>query len=88
MRALESKPAQAQLNVGILHEQIPQQSRTMILDHDDDRALVDRQIGFGEPVGVLAEGVGKTETAPQPVADNVHRNNVWRDLPLRAHRGS
>lgn len=71
MRALKSEPTQSDLHIGVLHEKIPQQTRAVIFDHRDDRSLVDCKIGMGEPIGVLAERIGKTKTTPKPVAEPI-----------------
>ena len=50
------------------HEQPPHEAAAEILDHDDDRPLVDREIGFRDPVLLRAEGVPEPVFAPEPPA--------------------
>ena len=43
----------------------------MVLDHHDDRALVDREIGFGVPAPGQIERVLEAVLAPDPIAEVV-----------------
>jgi hypothetical protein len=55
-------------DIGIGHEQLPQKSGPVILNHDHDRPLIDRKIRACIPVMGLAERIGEAEAAPNPVA--------------------
>src|SRR5688572_5819055 len=57
MRAAEAQRVQPVLHFGHAHEQLPQQTRTMVLHHHDDRALVDGEKGVGEPAAPFAERI-------------------------------
>ena len=52
---LQSQFLQCRFHLGRVHEQVPQQSAAVVFDHDDDRALIDGEVGFGLPVGGFAE---------------------------------
>ena len=47
----------------------------MVLDHDDDRALVDGEEGVGVPVSALAERIDEAELAPERFPCRVKK---WR----------
>jgi hypothetical protein len=53
---------------GIGHEQLPQKSGPVILDHDHDRSLIDCKI---LPVMGLAEGIGETKAAPNSIPQHI-----------------
>ena len=57
MRAREAEPLEARLDFGDAHEKLPQKPAAVILDHDDDRTLIDRQIRIGIPVAAFIEGI-------------------------------
>ena len=71
----EAEPAQPGLHFGNAHEQLPQQPGAMVLDHDDDRPLVDGQEGVGVPVALLAEGIDESVRAPRS-ARRARRGNA------------
>src|SRR5262249_60963182 len=68
VRAGDPQPAQARLHFRNAHEQLPQQAGAMVLDHDDDRALVDGDVGVGIPVTLLAKGIDEPEPSPELLA--------------------
>ena len=43
----------------------------VVLDHDDDRPLADREVAVGVPVILLAETVDEAEPSPNLVAEIV-----------------
>lgn len=53
----KTKFCKAFLHFGILHEIIPQQAGPVIFDHDDDRPLIDGEVGIGIPIPGLIEGI-------------------------------
>src|ERR1700761_3147013 len=76
----EAQRVQSALYFVRFHEQIPQETAAMVLDHDDDWALIDGKIGIGVPVSRLAKRVHETIPSPylvavsrQEMADRGHR---------------
>src|ERR1700761_570614 len=59
MRAGESQIFHSLLYFGAAHEQIPEQSATVILDHNDFGALIDRETIAIEPDRAEIEGIGE-----------------------------
>src|SRR3546814_4105853 len=68
VRALESETAQPGSHLGAAHEQVPEQTGPVVLDHRDDRALVDGEPCVRIPAFRLAEGVDEAVVAPDAVA--------------------
>src|SRR5215469_1168050 len=69
MRAAEAEQLEAGADFRDAHEQFPQECAAMILDHRDDRALADRDVGIGVPVLLLAEAVHETKASPDTVTE-------------------
>lgn len=69
----ESQGMQTAANLRRLHEQIPQQSRAVIFDHDDDGALIDGQKGICIPVPGLAKSVDEPISAPHLLTMRVEK---------------
>src|SRR5690606_30346294 len=55
---------QRRLDFLVRHEQLPDEPSAMVLDHHRDRCLIERHIGFFEPVLRFVEAVVKTVNAP------------------------
>src|SRR5215469_18376270 len=69
MRAAEAEQLEAGADFRDAHEQFPQECAAMILDHRDDRALADRDVGIGIPVLLLAEAIDETKASPDTVTE-------------------
>src|ERR671920_1442243 len=69
MGARELEAAQAGLDLGAAHEQLPEQAGAVVLDHRHDRALVDREMPAGVPVVGLAGRVYEAVLAPDVLAE-------------------
>ena len=69
VRAGEAEAAEAVADFGAAHQEAPEQAGAGVLDHHHDRALVDREMRGGVPVGGLAEGVDEAVVAPDAVAE-------------------
>ena len=74
------------LHFGDRHEQPPQQPGAVILDHDDDRSLIDGQEGVGIPVAALAEGIHEAVASPDLVAVAPSGNAAGGQGFVRARR--
>src|SRR5207244_8701771 len=75
----ESRRLQAALNLWCFHERLPNASASIVLDHDENRALIDPQ-NFGvPPVGREVEGVAETVGRPDVLSITIvkmtHRRN-------------
>src|ERR1700733_12533935 len=71
MRALEAQLLHPLADLGNAHEQLPDETRSVILDHDHDRPLADREVTVGVPVILLAETVDEAVPSPNLVAEIV-----------------
>src|SRR6516162_4583218 len=79
MRATEAEQLEPRPDFRDAHEQSPQERAAVILDHHDDRALADCDVGIGVPVLLLAEAVHETEASPDTVTE------IPVEVPQRGH---
>src|SRR5262249_45617135 len=95
LRAAKAEFCQAGLDFRAAHEKFPDKTRQMVLDHDYDRALVDRETGIRHPLALLAEGILQSVVAPDSVAEPVvemperrkaFNRRVWERRQGRARR--
>src|SRR5581483_5639320 len=61
----ETGALQAALNDVVLHETAPNPLRPVVLDHDDDRALIDAQLVRADPMRFEIEGVSESIGGPE-----------------------
>jgi len=67
-RALKPQLLQPVLHIGDLHEQIPDETAAIVLDHDHDGALIYSQVAFGIPVAAFAEPIDEAVLAPNLIS--------------------
>src|SRR6516225_4216632 len=78
VRALEAEAPQADADLGAAHEELPQEAGAVVLDHDDDRALIDGEMRLRIPILALAEGIDEAVIAPK----------MFAELPVEMLEGS
>src|ERR1700683_3330560 len=71
MRALEAQLLHPLADLGNAHEQLPDEARSVILDHDHDRPLADREVTVGVPLVLLTESIDEAVPSPNLVAEIV-----------------
>src|ERR1700677_647774 len=71
MGALEAQLLHPLADLGNAHEQLPDEASSVILDHDHDRPLADREVTVGVPVVLLAESIDEAVPSPNLVAEIV-----------------
>src|SRR5690606_1080583 len=65
---LKSKFVQPLYNILIRHKQLPEEACAVILDHSDNRSLINGQIAIGKPVPLFRKGIIKSIFSPQAVS--------------------
>src|SRR5580692_3174882 len=80
MRALEAQLLHPLADLRNAHEQLPDETAPVVLDHDDDRPLTDREVAVSIPVRLLTEAVDEAEPPPDFVA------KLLIEVPERRHR--
>lgn len=59
------------MDLGIAHEVFPAESAAGVLDHADDRSLIDGDIVFRKPIALEIEGIVESERSPETLAQRV-----------------
>src|SRR5580692_11622640 len=75
----ETETFQTVLNIRDIHEEPPEEPGTIVLDHGNDGAFIDGQMGLPPPVMRLAETVGESIRSPDTVTEIIIK------MPQRLH---
>src|SRR5580698_7040304 len=56
------------LNLRIRHKRLPDQATAIVLDHDDDRRLIQSHVNWRHPIELLIDGIARSVDAPEAIA--------------------